>query len=303
MVRDGIYFENQKNIVTEILLEAKKSVKIAVAWINFDDYMSVFTKLLQKKIKVKIAVNDDNANRKYSENIKKLVNLGAKVKFISMPTKKNYMHHKFCIIDNKLFMSGSFNWTKNANDNNYENLLVSHDKNSIRGLISEFKAIWQLSKADLKLLRNPEICEICEEPKIIICVFNQDGAYSTKADLLKICGCEVEYISSEYFDISVYNNLMGIFERHSDMDEYDFINGYESDKKERDEKMNFEITNYLSNVRSNRMNLSIIHAVGVYGWKWFTKDDGERTIQVLWKEKYTGKYILDEYILDDRFHI
>lgn len=295
MVRDGIYCENQKEVVTKVLLTSKRSVEIAVAWINFQDYMNIFIVLLQKKIKVKIAVNDDIINRKYSENINHLISLGAEVKFISMPTPKNYMHHKFCIIDNELFMSGSFNWTKNANDNNYEDLIVSHDKQFLRGYISEFKAVWELSKDDLNLLRKPKLCENCREPKMIICVLNQDDEYSTQANLLEVCECGIEDISSEYFDISVYNNLIGIFDKYSDIDEYD----YEINKEEQNEEMNFEISNYLSNVRSNRMNLPIIHAVGVYSWEWFTKDDGEYIIKILWKEKYTGNNILDKYSCDE----
>ena len=299
MVKDGIYCENQKTIVIRLLLTAKKSVKIAVAWINFNDYMDVFISLLQKKIKIKIAVNDDKINRKYSQKINELIRLGAKIQLINMPSKTNYMHHKFCIIDNKLFMSGSFNWTKNANNNNYENLIVNHDINLVREYMNEFKTVWQLTKEDLKMLKNPECCEYCGQPKIIICVFNQDDEYNTQADLFKLCGCDIEYIFSDCLDISVYNNLMGIFEKYSDMDEYDIEHGYECNKEERNEEMNFNINNYLSTIRENRMNCPIIHAVGVYGWRWATKDDAERIIQVLWKEKYTGSYILDEYSLDE----
>lgn len=293
MIRDGVYCENQRNIVNELLLTAKESVKIAVAWINFDDYKNVFTSLLQREIKIKIAVNDDVINRKYSQNINELRNLGAHVKLINMPNKGNYMHHKFCIIDNKLCMSGSFNWTKNANDNNYEDLMVSRDMNLVRGYSNEFKAVWQLSKYDLKILKKPKCCECCSEPKITICVLEQDNDYHTQADLFQICGCDIKCISSYYFDISVYVNLIGIFEKYSDMDEYD----YEYNKEELNEEMNFEISNYLSAIRENRMDFPIIHAVGVYAWRWFTKDDGERTIKVLWKEKYTGSYISDEYSL------
>ncbi|MCD2348876.1 phospholipase D-like domain-containing protein [Clostridium guangxiense] len=258
MVRDGVFCENQKSIVTELLSTATKSVKIAVAWINFDDYREIFILLLQKKIKIRIAVNDDVANRKYSKNIKELTHLGAKIRFISMPSNNkyehHYMHHKFCIIDNKLCISGSFNWTKNANDNNYENLIVSHDINLVNPYILEFKAVWQLSKDDINMLRNPECCEYCKKPKMIICIFSQEGYYNTQADLYKVCGCDIEHIFSDYFDISVYNNLITIFEKYSDMDEYAYEHGYDYNKEDRNEKINFDISNYLSNIRANRMN-------------------------------------------------
>ncbi|MBS6006908.1 MAG: hypothetical protein KIB43_08090 [Clostridium baratii] len=296
MVKDGAYFENQREIIKELLLTAKKNVKIAVAWINFDDYKEDFILLLQSNVKIKIAVNNDVINLKYSKTIEELRKLGAKIKLISMPNKKEFMHHKFCIIDNTFFMSGSFNWTKNANDNNYEDLTVSHDINSVREFRNQFKAVWELSKDDIKILRNPELCECCEEPKIIVCVFSQEDYYNTKADLFKICECKIEYIFSEYFDISVYNNLISIFEKYDDMDEYNY--GYKPNKEDMEE-MNFDISNYLSDIRKNRMNLPIIHAVGIYGNRTFTKDDYERIIKVLWKEKYIGRNILNEYSCDE----
>ncbi|MGL6107645.1 phospholipase D-like domain-containing protein [Romboutsia sp.] len=299
MIEDGAYFENQKDIINKGLLTSKRSIKIAVAWINFDDYKDTLILLLNNRVKIKIAVNDDVKNRKYTQTINELIYLGAKIKFISMPSKYNYMHHKFCIIDNKFFMSGSFNWTKNANNNNYENLIVSHNLNLLRNYISEFKAVWQLSKNDLKMLKKPNECEMCGNPKIIICVFIQDGICNTKADIYKVCTCEIDYITSDYFDISVYSNLMGIFEKYSDMDEYYYQHGYDYDKKERSKELYFEIEQYLSTIRGNRMNFPIIHAVGVYSWRWFDKDDGENIIRVLWKEKYTSNYILDKYSLNE----
>lgn len=36
------------------------------------------------------------------------------------------MHNKFFISDNKLLGTGSFNWTYNAVNNNYENLLLTN---------------------------------------------------------------------------------------------------------------------------------------------------------------------------------
>ena len=35
-----------------------------------------------------------------------------------------HMHHKFCVIDNSLLMTGSFNWTASAVKFNQENLMV-----------------------------------------------------------------------------------------------------------------------------------------------------------------------------------
>lgn len=299
MIRDGVYCENQRDVVEEALLSAKQNVKIAVAWINFHEYSDVIFALLKKGIEIKIAVNDDIKNKRYANIIRDLCSVGLQIKMIRMPNQYNYMHHKFCVVDNSMCMMGSFNWTKNANENNYEDLSISHDMNLISGYLIQFDTVWKLSVEDLILLKNPERCEICGYQKAHLCVFNQEGYYQTKADIYVACGCcGLRWINDEYFNVAVYNNLIGIFDKYSDMDEFDFLHGYQWDEEERKRQMDTEISAYLSSVRSNRMGCPIIHAVGIYGWKCFNKDDGENIIQVLWKERYSSSYIQDEYILD-----
>lgn len=298
MVSDGVYCENQKEILFQVLLSAMNNVKIAVAWINFDDYYPIFCDMLQRNVKISVAVNDDIKNKRHLQIINDLIQRGLKIKFIKMPSATNYMHHKFCIIDDCACMMGSFNWTKNANDNNYEDLTLIHDMNLVRGYNEQFSTVWNLSTDDLRMLKKPECCERCGQPIAYLCVFEQEGFYQTKADIYRVCGCiELQYVSSEFFDITVYNTVIGIFDKYNDMDESDSVDGFEWNKEERQKQMDTEIAGYLSSVRCNRMGFPIIYAVGLYGWKWFNKHDGTNIIQVLWKERYASRYILNEYFL------
>lgn len=287
MVKDGVYFEDQQQIIIQALNSAIRSVRIAVAWINFDEYKDVFLGLRAKDVKVKIIVNDDVINKKYQKTIDELLQAGVKIRFISTPSKSGYMHHKFCVVDNCFYMNGSFNWTKNALNSNFESLELSHNEKGVAAFLYEFKSIWQLSKRDLMELRNPLPCEFCEQPLLTICVFSQDGDYHTKADIYKICDCGIECAMSDYFDISVYNNLISIFDRYD-----------EDCGNDTDEWIEIDVKNYLSSIRQNRMGFPIIHAVGCYSWEWFTKDDGVPIIKILWKEKYIGQNISDQYYLD-----
>ena len=54
------------------------------------------------------------------------------------------MHHKFCIIDQKLCLFGSFNWTQNANTRNIEDVNICDEPQIIYGYETEFKAMWEL---------------------------------------------------------------------------------------------------------------------------------------------------------------
>lgn len=298
MIHDGVFFENQRDIVIEALRTAKHSIVIAVAWINFDEYGSTINWLLQNGVSIRIVVNSDIKNARYARLMKNLQEVGLQLKMIRMPKSSNYMHHKFCVIDRKMCMMGSFNWTKNANENNFEDLSISHNIALVEGYVSQFETIWSLSIDDFNRLRNPEYCEICGQPIAYLCVFNQEGDYETKADIYEACGCgDLKWIKNEFFDVSVYNNLMGIFEKYSDMAEEDVLNGFMINEQERKRELDYEISNYLSNVRNDRMGCPIIHAVGIYGWKSIYKDDGDNIIQVLWKERYSSSYVMDEYVI------
>jgi len=52
------------------------------------------------------------------------------------------MHHKFAVIDGKVLLTGSFNWTASAEHLNYENLLVFHSKEIADIFEKEFNRIW-----------------------------------------------------------------------------------------------------------------------------------------------------------------
>ena len=58
---------------------------------------------------------------------------------------KNLMHHKFCIIDLKKVLTGSFNWTLRANYN-YENIEEIESREKAEEYAERFIKIIQLSK-------------------------------------------------------------------------------------------------------------------------------------------------------------
>ncbi|KAL6048368.1 hypothetical protein STEG23_000061 [Scotinomys teguina] len=54
-----------------------------------------------------------------------------------------YMHHKFAIIDKKVLITGSLNWTTQAIQNNRENVLIMEDTEYVRLFLAEFERIWE----------------------------------------------------------------------------------------------------------------------------------------------------------------
>ena len=52
------------------------------------------------------------------------------------------MHNKFAIIDNRLLLTGSYNWTFSANNRNDENLLIIDDPEIIEIFQNQFINLW-----------------------------------------------------------------------------------------------------------------------------------------------------------------
>ncbi len=289
------FFNNLQEIVVQRLNNATHSVKVAVAWINFEYYAPIFLNLVNKGIKVKIIVNDDKNNSRYLHIIGNLKEHGIKIKLLRTA---GIMHHKFCLIDDKICMFGSFNWTDNANIRNIEDLNISDSNLIVGNYDMEFKALWELSKKDLKLIRKPDLCPDCKTPIFYIMFMKQEGDDQTKIDVLKMCSCAQKNVFTDYFDISVYMNWIGIYEM--------FENELNTAKMCNDEvtynqllsKQEYLLSNYLASVRQNRMGLPLIHAVGVIDTRWFNKHDCEDYYKIIWKERGTENYINDEYEID-----
>jgi phosphatidylserine/phosphatidylglycerophosphate/cardiolipin synthase-like enzyme len=52
------------------------------------------------------------------------------------------MHHKFLVVDDRLVATGSFNWTREAECCNWENLVILDDPALARAFEAEFQRLW-----------------------------------------------------------------------------------------------------------------------------------------------------------------
>ncbi|XP_025950912.2 mitochondrial cardiolipin hydrolase [Dromaius novaehollandiae] len=57
--------------------------------------------------------------------------------------ENGFMHHKFAIVDKKMLITGSLNWTTQAIQNNRENVLIVDDAEYVKPFLAEFERIWE----------------------------------------------------------------------------------------------------------------------------------------------------------------
>ena len=69
-----------------------------------------------------------------------LKNKGVAIKLVS---GKGLMHNKFCVIDGAVVITGSFNWTRRADTENDENLLIINSKEIAAKYKKKFEELWR----------------------------------------------------------------------------------------------------------------------------------------------------------------
>ena len=292
----NIYFDDFQYVVTRNLMMAKSSIKMSIAWLNFDIYGEVLCKIASRGVDVYIIIMDDMCNARYKNTISNLQMMDIKVKAIRMPGKTTYMHNKFCIIDNKIALTGLYNWTLNATYNNFENLLVTENKLVIKKLLYEFKYIWSLSNGRIADLQNKKNkCEQCGLPNFNICILTPSGNYDTLADVYEVCGCHGSFIKREVFTINLYNNLFAetdLYEQEQEDEDY----------RECEALHESAMYDYLLGFDRLFSNL-IIHAIGIRASSGTGKyDDYEEYIKIIWKNRFISEYISDRLEVDFEYY-
>jgi len=158
LAKTEVYFSLYDNPQKEII----KNINQAEAFINIAMY--IFTdreiappliKARERGVKVRVYLDKDQVDYKYSQS-RFLVQKGVKTR---ISTNNYIMHNKFAIIDNRILLTGSYNWTFSANHRNDENLMVIDDPEIIEIFQNQFENLWT---NDFSLEKTRQLYEIAE---------------------------------------------------------------------------------------------------------------------------------------------
>jgi len=84
-------------------------------------------------------LTDNDKLHDQGSDIKPLQAAGVPVRIDNTP---NHMHHKFAVADNRIALTGSYNWTRSAALSNLENLLITDDATVVQRYNEEFERLW-----------------------------------------------------------------------------------------------------------------------------------------------------------------
>ena len=107
------YSHKIQNAIQKELFKANSSIKIAVAWFTNDLLFQPLLLKLDAGVSVELILNKDDINCSDDNeiNFDEFVKAGG---ILRWNDTKQLMHEKFCIIDDKIVIYGSYNWTNKA---------------------------------------------------------------------------------------------------------------------------------------------------------------------------------------------
>ncbi|MCK4935772.1 MAG: hypothetical protein KAR84_02870 [Elusimicrobiales bacterium] len=131
-----------QNHIIAAIGAAKKRITAAIFSFYSLPVAEALVKAAKRGVDVKIVVDKVQASQ--SPVIKYVWENGVKLRW-SRGHNKGVMHHKYMVADEGLLMTGSFNWSNNAQNNNFENMFYTTSGYYIKGYIQEFNEVYELA--------------------------------------------------------------------------------------------------------------------------------------------------------------
>jgi len=126
-------------LVVKTIGEANKTIRVAAYSFTSEPIAEALVNAYQHGVDVKVVLDKSQRNA-HGSQFSYLTENG-------VPTRINdhyhIMHDKFMLIDDDILETGSFNYTKSAEEDNAENVLVIHSNSKVdKDYASQWKKLW-----------------------------------------------------------------------------------------------------------------------------------------------------------------
>lgn len=131
------YFSEIKDRIIPYLNEAQTTIQVAMAWFTSEELFNALLKSTRKGVEVELILLDNAINfMDYAPDFNLFIKAGGKLRIAGAVV--GFMHHKFCVVDDKIVITGSYNWTYYAETRNVENIVITDNVEVINLFKSEF---------------------------------------------------------------------------------------------------------------------------------------------------------------------
>jgi hypothetical protein len=171
-----VFFNNQEEIICDLISDANKQIQIAVPWFTNRNIFEALKNRAKNGCKIELILLDDDVNfASDGLKFKKLLKYSVEI-FTSSIEKP--LHSKYLIIDEKKVITGSYNYTYLAENKNIENILLLEVDEMSKSYMSNFEEIKEmsnlLSESDLPLYDKKQSDKLLISPEKIESQKNKD---------------------------------------------------------------------------------------------------------------------------------
>lgn len=132
-----VIFENIEQRIIKEIKNAHYAIFVSVAWFTNKKLFNALLEKAQDNCYVSIIIQLDDINSQCGIDYSQIQIGRSECFMISRETE--LLHDKFCVIDNQKVLTGSYNWTVNAECKNDENVLITADNEMATKYSIEFR--------------------------------------------------------------------------------------------------------------------------------------------------------------------
>lgn len=136
------HFQEIRSVISSQIEAAETEIRVAVAWFTSKMLLSALRDKLTQGVSITVITSDDQINRRLNKEIQALVAAGGQ--WLVIPSNEHglrFLHEKFALFDGKRLLTGSYNWTENAEYRNHESLLETDESLLVQQYRARFRKL------------------------------------------------------------------------------------------------------------------------------------------------------------------
>lgn len=141
----GVYFPPYKDAhlpIIKLYDSAEKYIHIAIYSLTKDEFAEALIRAHKRGVEVKVLIDKAQAGNQYSDD-EWLENEGIELR---RDKAAGLMHNKFCVIDNLIVYTGSYNHSESATTKHDENYIIIKDIGIAHIYETQFQKLWEKHK-------------------------------------------------------------------------------------------------------------------------------------------------------------
>ncbi|KAG2222503.1 hypothetical protein INT45_012817 [Circinella minor] len=133
--------ENSYHKFITALKSAEETLYVCIFSMTDNTTAKALAQAKRRGVDVRIITDNEQRDAKGSDVIRLNEEEGIPFK---MDNEDQFMHNKFAVIDRRMVLTGSFNWSISARYRNHENVIITNVESVVEAYHQEFERLWEM---------------------------------------------------------------------------------------------------------------------------------------------------------------